>query len=89
MDNAKITELQAQATSDLRAAHGREDSVRDAILSYLREGYQLGLTAGELTDFFCVSTPSIVEEAGYADADGDVVVALFDQIHDQLLNTNK
>jgi hypothetical protein len=82
-ENAEVVELQARATSLLRAAHGRADSLRTAILSYLQEGYRLGLGPSELTDYFCVSTPNIVEAAGYADAAGDEVVALFDELHEQ------
>lgn len=69
-------------------AHGRPNSLRDAVLTYVREGYQLGLVPSELADFFCVSTPNIVEEAGYADTAGDEVVALFDEVHDQYRRTN-
>ncbi len=83
IDSKVIAELQARATANLRAAGGRSDALRDAILSYLQEGYQLDLGPSELTDFFCVSTPNIVEEAGYIGAAGDAVVALFDELHDQ------
>ena len=82
-----IAELQARATTNLRAAQGHSDLVRDAILSYLLEGYRLGLCPSELTDFFCISTPNIVEGAGYVDAAGDAIVALFDDIHDQFQPT--
>jgi hypothetical protein len=71
MDDTHIAELTARAASNLRAARGRADSLRDAIMSYLRHSYQLGLSAAELTDFFCVATQNIVEHAGCAEADGD------------------
>ena len=83
-NNTVIAELQARITADLRMADGCSDALRNVILSYLREGHRLGLSPSELTDFFCVSTPNIVEEAGYTDAAGDAVVALFDELHDQL-----
>jgi hypothetical protein len=84
IDKTQVAELQARAANNLRAAHGRAEPLRDAILSYLHDGYQLGLSAAELTDFFCVSTPNIVEDAGCMDAGGDAVVALFDELHDQV-----
>jgi hypothetical protein len=84
---AAITELQATAVATLRAAGGRPDLVRDAILSYLRDGYRLDLSPSELTDFFCVSTPNIVEAAGYTDAGGDAIVALYDELHNQVRRT--
>jgi hypothetical protein len=44
----------------------------------------LGLSPSELTDFFCLSTPNIVEDSGYTGAVGDAIVALFDELHDQV-----
>lgn len=88
-DNTAIAELQAKATTNLRAADGRSDSLRNAILSYILEGHGLGLSPSELTDFFCVSTPNIVEAAGYAGAAGDAVVALFDELHDHFRRTGE
>jgi len=86
-NDTAIAALQAKATASLRAAGGRPDALRDAILSYLREGYGMGLSPSELTDFFCVSTPNIVEAAGYTDAAGDDAVALFDELHDRFRRT--
>ena len=83
IDEKAIADLQARTTAAVRAASGRADALGDAIWSYLGEGYRLGLVPSELVDFFCVSTPNIVEEAGYRGNAGDAVVALFDQLHDQ------
>lgn len=57
--------------------------MREAIVQYLRESYRLGLSPAELVDAFCVSTPNIVESAGYWGADGDSVVARFDELHEE------
>src|SRR5438105_1181670 len=65
--------LFSRTVATLRAARGRADAVRDAVGSYIREAYRIGMTPGELIDDFCVSTPNIVEEAGYAGSDGEGV----------------
>ena len=81
---AAIAELQQKTVDRLAKAGGREDALHDAILSYLREGYRIGATRGELIDFFCVSTPNIVESAGYRDGALDAIVRLFDALHARL-----
>ena len=88
MSQTKIRELRARAAIDLRAARGSDDSILNSIISYLREGYRLGLSEAELTDFFCVSTPNILEQAGYTDTEGDTVAALFDELHDKFRRTD-
>lgn len=81
--DAKIEDLCDKAAAALRAARGRPNALQDAILAYLKEGYHLGLGPSELTDYFCVSTPSIVEAAEHLDKEGEAVVALFDHLHNQ------
>lgn len=82
--NEAVDRLLKDAVAGLREAQGRMELIREAILSYLRGGYAIGLVPGEVVDFFCVDTPNIVEEAGYADAAGDEVVDLFDELHDEV-----
>jgi hypothetical protein len=79
-----LERLQDETVAGLKAANGQTDPLRPVIMSYLKRGYELGLSPSELTDFFCVSTPSIVEAAGYTDTSGDSVVSLFDEVHDLL-----
>lgn len=81
--DTSIEKLQKKTVAGLKAANGRPDSLGEVILSYLREGYGLGLSPSELTDYFAVSTPNIIEEACYAGTDGDSVAALFDKLHDE------
>jgi hypothetical protein len=80
-----VNDLETEAAFRLQAAKADPDSLREAILWYLREGYRLGLCQSELIDFLCISTPNIVESAGYADARADSIVALFDELHGQLV----
>jgi hypothetical protein len=78
-----VDTLIARTTAMLSVARGHPDELRNAIAAYLRTGYSIGLTAGELIDFFCVDTPNILEEAGFEGAEGDSVATLFDEVHDQ------
>lgn len=87
--DAKIEDLCDKAAAALRAARGRPNALQDAILAYLREGYHLGLGPSELTDYFCVSTPSIVEAAEYLDDESEAVMAVFDQLHNQFRRVNR
>ncbi len=82
--DSAVLRLRERAISELRAARGQTPLLRDAILSYLQEGYRLGLSPSELTDGFCVSTPNVIEAAGYKDDVGDEVAALFDVVHAEL-----
>ena len=80
-----IERLQSDAIDSLRSANGDPLLLRAAIRSYLVQGHTLGLGPSELTDYFCVSTPSIVESAGFTGDSIFELVALFDQIHNELL----
>jgi hypothetical protein len=59
----------------------RDDAqkVKHAIAGYLAYGERMGLTRGELVDFFCVDTPNILDLAGYSEAEADTAVVFFDE----------
>ena len=89
VNGTAIAELQTKTIANLRAADGRPESIHLAISTYLREGYRLALTPSELTDLFCVSTPNIMESAGYVDAAAEAVVSLFDTVHNDFRRTGE
>ena len=74
-----------------RLQESKEDSalVRGALLTYLSNGYELGLVAEELIDFFCVSTPNILEEAGFGGSSSDEIMVVFDEIHEQVWRSRR
>jgi len=78
-----VDSLVSRTSSSLRNATD-DIATRAAIRAFLEEGCAAGLTSEELIDFFCVDTPSIIDRAGITPARADEVVALFDQINDQL-----
>jgi hypothetical protein len=61
----------------------RPDSPEEAISFYLRTGYGMGLSSGELLDYFAVSTPNIIEVAGLVGERGDPVIALYDELDEE------
>lgn len=81
--------LGEEVAAQLRLARGNERLVRDCVESYVRRGYSLGLTGGELVDAFCVSTPNILEAAGVGGAEANDIVAAFDRAHEQFVQRER
>ena len=74
--------------SVLTAAALREakpDPVRQkqALCCYYKQGERANLTAGELIDFLGVSSPSILDRAGYTSEEGDAVMRISDSLTDE------
>ena len=65
----------------MKQAKGDERAVSAAIQRYLDTGYGAYLSPGELVDFFCVSTPSILDMAEYSEGETDAAVKLYDEIN--------
>lgn len=78
--------LDAVTAADLKQAKGNVPAMRVAIQRYLETGYGAHLSSGELVDFFCVSTPSILDLAGYSDEEADLAVKLYDEINPGLFS---
>jgi hypothetical protein len=72
--------LESETASTLQQAKGDQSAIAIAITTYLETGYNAHLTSGELTDFFCVDTPNILDKAGYIGEDADLAVELYDEI---------
>lgn len=75
--------LEEQTANDLKRAKGDEQAIRTAIQRYLDTGYGAHLSSGELVDYFCVSTPSILHKAEYSEEETDAAVRLYDEINYQ------
>lgn len=83
LDDDAIKNFLERSVVRLTAAGADPGAHRDAIIAYIREGCELSLVGSELIDFFCVSTPNIVEAAGFSGAGAEEIVALFDELHDR------
>lgn len=59
--------LSGIAASELRTARGNREQQIQALRRYYARGERANLTVGELVDFLGVSTPSILDTAGYTD----------------------
>jgi hypothetical protein len=83
---AFITWLEDKTANSLNAARGNIEAIKQAIVDYLEKGYSAHLSSGELVDFFCVSTPSILDKAGYSEEEADAAVRLYDEINPELFH---
>jgi hypothetical protein len=67
---------------DLRAAKGDPEQQKRALCRYYKRGERANLTAGELIDFLGVSTPSILDQAGYDDEESEALMSISDSLTD-------
>ena len=80
---ADYRRLRRAAVEGMTRARGDEHAIRTAIAAYLRDGLSatdVYHSPQALTDYFCVDTPSILDDAGYTPAEGDRATELFDEI---------
>jgi hypothetical protein len=68
----------------MRLARGNETLIRSAITDYLKDGLPTDVPEA-LVDYFCVDTPSILDDAGFADGDAESATALFDEIATEMV----
>ena len=66
--------LENKTADGLVASRGNTEAVKQTIVDYLERGYSSHLSSGELVDFFCVSTPSILDKAGYDEEEADAAI---------------
>jgi hypothetical protein len=75
--------LSEHAATELREAKGNPQQQKQALCRYYRRGLRASLTAGELVDLLGVSSPSILDRAGYNEEEGAVVMAISDSLSDE------
>ena len=78
--------LEEETAKELKLARGNEQATRLAILHYLETGYGAYLTSGELVDFFCVSSPSVLDKAEYSDEETEFAVKLYDDLNPKVFS---
>jgi hypothetical protein len=79
-DHSKFTRLTAD---DFRQAATTGQEQRAAICRYFRRGAAAGYATGELVDFLGVSSPSILDMAGYPDEAAACVMETLADITDE------
>jgi hypothetical protein len=75
----EIDELRERTVDAMRLARGNEAIIRSTITDYLKDGLPIEVPEA-LTDYFCVDTPSILDDAGFPDSEAESATALFDEI---------
>jgi len=78
-----VTEFTRLAADDFRQSVSTEKEQRAALCRYLRRGAVEDLSTAELIDFLGVSSPSVLEMAGYSDEAADGVMAMLADITDE------
>jgi len=66
--------------TDLRAAKSDPAEQRQALCRYYKRGEKANLTNDELIDFLGVSTPSILDKAGYTEEEATALMDISDTL---------
>lgn len=72
--------LSALTAGELRQATGDAALQKQVLCRYYKRGERASLTLGELIDFLGVSSPSIMDSAGYSEADQDTLMQISDNL---------
>ena len=70
------------AADDFRQSSASEQEQRASLVRYLRRGAAADLSLSELIDFLGVSTPSVLDVAGYSHAAASRVMLMLREISD-------
>ena len=68
---------------ELEQARGDAVAEKQVLCRYYKRGERAQLTASELIDFLAVSTPNIIEEAGYDDEECARLMAISDSLTEE------
>jgi hypothetical protein len=77
-----VDELTRLAAEDFRRSAATEQEQRAALCRYFRRGAEADLSHEELIDFLGVSTPSVLDMAGYSHAAADRIMLMLREITD-------
>jgi hypothetical protein len=80
---AFVAWLSERTADELRQAKNNAERQKRALCRYYWRGLQANLTASELIDFLGVSSPSILDRAGYDEAESSAIMNLSDSLSDQ------
>lgn len=83
---AFVAWLSAKTAEELRQAKGNADAQKQALCRYYKRGACASLSTGELVDFLGVSSPSIIEDAGYDEEEGDALMQMSDALGRDAIN---
>ena len=75
--------LENLTVEELRQAKGDVHEQKVACCRYFKRGYRANLSTGELIDFLGVSSPSILDKAGYSDEECQAFFQISDALTDE------
>jgi hypothetical protein len=78
-----VSEFMRLAAEDFQRSIATEEEQRAATFRYFRRGADIHLSTPELVDFLGISTPSVLEMAGYSDASAQRVMDMLSDITDE------
>lgn len=80
--SAFVEWLSALTAAELQQAAGDLAMQKQILCRYYKRGERANLTPGELIDFLSVSAPSIMDWAGYSEAEQDALMQISDNLTD-------
>jgi len=72
----------AEAATIFRDGEKSESGFRSSLARYLGLGITQGLSQGELIDYLGVSTPSVLDVAGYSDSEQEAAMTILGVLSD-------
>jgi hypothetical protein len=84
-----VGEFVRRAADDFRQSVATEEEQRAAICRYFRRGVAADYSHGELIDFLGVSSPSVLDVAGYADKAAQRVMEMLADITDEGIQSTR
>jgi len=79
----EIKRVMDSSVQEFIACKRKDSSLRIVIARYLAKGRFAGISQGELIDFLGVSSPSVLDFAGYTDIEQDQVMTLLGKLSDE------
>ena len=82
-----VDKITKEAATDFQRGSRNAQGQRQACCRYFKRGDLAGLSRPELIDFLAVSTPSILELAGYTDKEAQAVMDLITDISEDEIDS--
>ena len=84
-----INRVITSAAQESSASERTESKLRIVIARYLALGRLTGISQGELIDYLGVSSPSILDIAGYTDTEQDQVMTILGNLSDEEIDAQE
>lgn len=79
-----VDEITRDAADDFRRAGASLEEQRHTCIRHFKRGQEVGLSHAELIDFLGVSTPSVLDKAGYSDEASQRVMDMLVEISNEI-----